>query len=262
MAFGPRSGARAWVIVGASAPLGCAGVKGSLRRPAATLDPGSTGPRLASKSGSELGFGLTVVGEQVYDCGHVRGAGDLIDELDIPADGAALTAIVGGGAPPAAPTSTSSSTSSATGPTQRRRRQRRRHRTRPIQHRPAAVRHRHPPRPHPRSAILDYGTTTGTIPAPLYNALVVRDRHCRFPGCDRPAAGAKATTSTPGTPAAPPNSPTWCCCAAATTTSSTGPAGTPNSSPTPRSKSPTPPDTSTPATHQPTQHHHSPYEND
>jgi hypothetical protein len=39
-----------------------------------------------------------------------------------------------------------------------------------------------------RSAILDYGTTTRTIPAPLYNALVLRDRHCRFPGCDRPAA--------------------------------------------------------------------------
>jgi hypothetical protein len=41
---------------------------------------------------------------------------------------------------------------------------------------------------HGRSAVLDYGTTTRTIPAPLYNALVVRDRHCRFPGCDRPAA--------------------------------------------------------------------------
>jgi hypothetical protein len=36
------------------------------------------------------------------------------------------------------------------------------------------------------SAILDYGTTTRTIPAPLWNALVVRDGHCRFPGCDRP----------------------------------------------------------------------------
>jgi hypothetical protein len=41
---------------------------------------------------------------------------------------------------------------------------------------------------HGRSAILDYGTTTRTIPAPLYNTLVLRDRHCRFPGCDRPAA--------------------------------------------------------------------------
>jgi hypothetical protein len=41
---------------------------------------------------------------------------------------------------------------------------------------------------HGRSAILDYGTATRTIPAPLYNTLVVRDRHCRFPGCDRPAA--------------------------------------------------------------------------
>ncbi|HET7486930.1 MAG TPA: HNH endonuclease [Acidimicrobiales bacterium] len=36
-----------------------------------------------------------------------------------------------------------------------------------------------------RSTILDYGTATRTIPAPLWNALVIRDRHCRFP--DRPA---------------------------------------------------------------------------
>jgi Domain of unknown function (DUF222) len=39
-----------------------------------------------------------------------------------------------------------------------------------------------------RSTILDYGTATRTIPAPLYNTLVIRDRHCRYPGCDRPAA--------------------------------------------------------------------------
>jgi Domain of unknown function (DUF222)/HNH endonuclease len=39
-----------------------------------------------------------------------------------------------------------------------------------------------------RSAILDYGTATRTVPAPLFNALVVRDHGCRFPGCDRPAA--------------------------------------------------------------------------
>jgi Domain of unknown function (DUF222) len=37
-----------------------------------------------------------------------------------------------------------------------------------------------------RTTILDYGTATHTIPAPLFNALVIRDRHCRFPGCDRP----------------------------------------------------------------------------
>jgi hypothetical protein len=38
-----------------------------------------------------------------------------------------------------------------------------------------------------RSAILDYGRSTRTIPAPLWNALVIRDEHCRFPGCDRRA---------------------------------------------------------------------------
>ena len=38
-----------------------------------------------------------------------------------------------------------------------------------------------------RSAILDYGTSTRTIPAPLWSALVIRDEHCRFPGCDRPS---------------------------------------------------------------------------
>ena len=39
-----------------------------------------------------------------------------------------------------------------------------------------------------RSTILDYGTATRTIPAPLHNTLVIRDHHCRFPGCDRPPA--------------------------------------------------------------------------
>jgi hypothetical protein len=38
-----------------------------------------------------------------------------------------------------------------------------------------------------RSAVLDYGTSTRTIPAPLWNAIVIRDEHCRFPGCDRPS---------------------------------------------------------------------------
>ncbi len=39
-----------------------------------------------------------------------------------------------------------------------------------------------------RSAVLDYGTATRTIPATLWNALVLRDEHCRFPGCDRQAS--------------------------------------------------------------------------
>lgn len=37
-----------------------------------------------------------------------------------------------------------------------------------------------------RSTILDYGTTTRTVPANLWSALVLRDRHCRHDGCDRP----------------------------------------------------------------------------
>jgi hypothetical protein len=36
--------------------------------------------------------------------------------------------------------------------------------------------------------ILDYGRATKAVPVNLFNALVVRDRGCRFPGCDRPAA--------------------------------------------------------------------------
>jgi len=36
-----------------------------------------------------------------------------------------------------------------------------------------------------RSAVLDYGHSTRTITATVWNALVLRDEHCRFPGCDR-----------------------------------------------------------------------------
>jgi hypothetical protein len=42
------------------------------------------------------------------------------------------------------------------------------------------------------SAIVDYGRSTRTAPAPLFNALVVRDQHCRHPGCDRPASWCEA----------------------------------------------------------------------
>lgn len=37
-----------------------------------------------------------------------------------------------------------------------------------------------------RSSILDYGMSTRTVPVNLFNALVLRDQHCRHPGCDRP----------------------------------------------------------------------------
>jgi hypothetical protein len=38
-----------------------------------------------------------------------------------------------------------------------------------------------------RSTVLDYGTATRTVPANLWQALVLRDEHCRHAGCDRPA---------------------------------------------------------------------------
>lgn len=38
----------------------------------------------------------------------------------------------------------------------------------------------------PRSEPLDVGRRTATVPPAIRRGLVVRDRHCRFPGCDRP----------------------------------------------------------------------------
>jgi hypothetical protein len=37
-----------------------------------------------------------------------------------------------------------------------------------------------------RSEPLDIGRRTPAVPASLRRAVVIRDRHCRFPGCDRP----------------------------------------------------------------------------
>ena len=38
-----------------------------------------------------------------------------------------------------------------------------------------------------RSAILDYGRATRVVSRDLWNALVLRDRHCRVDGCERPS---------------------------------------------------------------------------
>ena len=43
-----------------------------------------------------------------------------------------------------------------------------------------------------RSEILDVGRTTRTISPAIWKALVVRDRHCQAPGCDRPPASCQA----------------------------------------------------------------------
>jgi hypothetical protein len=37
-----------------------------------------------------------------------------------------------------------------------------------------------------RSEPLDVGRRTPVIPAPMRRAVILRDRRCRFPGCDRP----------------------------------------------------------------------------
>ena len=38
-----------------------------------------------------------------------------------------------------------------------------------------------------RSVILDMGTLTRVVTTAMWLALAIRDQHCRFPGCDRPA---------------------------------------------------------------------------
>jgi hypothetical protein len=42
------------------------------------------------------------------------------------------------------------------------------------------------------SEVLDVGRTTRTIPPALWKALVIRDRHCQHPGCDRPPSDCEA----------------------------------------------------------------------
>jgi len=43
-----------------------------------------------------------------------------------------------------------------------------------------------------RSSVLDYGSATRTVSPALWAALVVRDSHCRHPGCDRPPSWCEA----------------------------------------------------------------------
>ena len=43
-----------------------------------------------------------------------------------------------------------------------------------------------------RSEVLDVGRATRTVSAALWKALVVRDGHCRAPGCDRPPGWCEA----------------------------------------------------------------------
>src|SRR5262245_58255504 len=44
----------------------------------------------------------------------------------------------------------------------------------------------------PGSEILSVGRATRVVPAALRKALMLRDRHCQFPGCGRPARWADA----------------------------------------------------------------------
>ncbi|HYZ12010.1 MAG TPA: DUF222 domain-containing protein [Actinomycetota bacterium] len=62
-----------------------------------------------------------------------------------------------------------------------------------------------------RSEPLDVGRRTPAVPASLRRAVVVRDRHCRFPGCD-PKAGATPTMLSTGQGVGPrPCTTSYCC---------------------------------------------------
>jgi hypothetical protein len=41
---------------------------------------------------------------------------------------------------------------------------------------------------NPMGSILDYGRSARVVPTSMFRALVIRDKGCRHPGCDRPAA--------------------------------------------------------------------------
>jgi hypothetical protein len=56
-----------------------------------------------------------------------------------------------------------------------------------------------------RSAIVDYGRATRAVPPALWNLLLVRDRHCRWPGCDRPGTWSEAHHVVPWEQGGPTN---------------------------------------------------------
>ena len=65
---------------------------------------------------------------------------------------------------------------------------------------------------------LDTGTPASLITGGLRRAVIARDRHCAFPGCDQPPAACQVHHLKPKAPtAARPSSPTWSCSARSTT---------------------------------------------
>ena len=91
-----------------------------------------------------------------------------------------------------------------------------------------------------RSAILDYGTSTRTIPAPLWSAWSSVTSTAASRAATGPRRGVRATMCAGSPTAEPPNSTTWFWSARGTTTGSINPDGRPSSCPTPPSRSPNP----------------------
>ena len=100
----------------------------------------------------------------------------------------------------------------------------------------------------PESQPLDIGRAQRSWPAPLATAIIRRDRHCRFPGCDAPPSHCDIHHCNPGNKAGTRPSATGCSYAAGTTRSCTANTGPSNSttSNNPHSANPTAADTNSP----------------
>ena len=80
--------------------------------------------------------------------------------------------------------------------------------------------------------VLDVGRSQRLVTTGIWNALVLRDRHCAFPGCTRlPIACDAHHIQSTGPTADPPASTTWSCSAGSTTRSPTRPPGRSRSTP-------------------------------